>query len=106
MPFNLGTPTSQDYDYTSSGIDAFLNRSIDQVTWQTTLDAVLNYPGNETLTTLPGQPNSNTLNLNATQITGAQGTITQNGSTVSNPDGAVVTYDANGNAVLQIGTLA
>lgn len=99
-----GVPTSQEYNYTSSGIDGFLNRSIDNVTWQTTLDATLNYPGSETLTTLPTPPPSNNLNMNSAQITGsmaqtmAVGNININGS-----DGNIILSDGSGNNSLLIG---
>lgn len=100
MSMNIGpVPTSQDYDYSSSGIDNFLGRSLDQVSWQTTLNAMLNMPGNESLTTLPTQSNGNQMNYDSAMVTGSLGNTLQASSNI-------VTVDNNGNQTVQIGTLS
>lgn len=70
------SPVNRDYDYTSSGIDNFLGRSIEQVQWQTDLGAWLNIPGGGTasLTTLPApQATTQNINANASQVSGSLG---------------------------------
>lgn len=102
MAFNApaSTPTSQDYDYTSSGIDNFLGRAIDQVSWQTTLDAVLNMPGNETLTTLPPSPPTNTMNMENQAISGSQGnTFTVGNININGSAGNIILSDGTNNTV-------
>lgn len=94
-------PTSQEYNYTNSGIDAFLNRAIDQVSWQTTLNATLNYPGSESLQTLPTPPNTNNLNMNAQAVTGSLGnTMAVGDVNINGSDGNIVLSDGTNDRVL------
>lgn len=102
LPNQTGqVPTSQNYDYSQSGIDNFLSRAIDTVSWQTTLDAMLNFPGSETLTTLPTPPASNNLNMDSAQVTGsvaqtmAVGDVNINGSA-----GNIILSDGSNDRVL------
>ena len=90
---NSNTPSGQNYDYTQSGIDNFLGRAIDQVSWQTTLDAMLNFPGSETLSTLPGQMNSNNVAYDRNQITGGLGNTLQAGSMTVDPNTDAMTLN-------------
>ena len=82
MAFQLlgGSAANQDYDYQSgAGMDNFMSRSIDEVSWQTTLGANYN-----TLSSLPiglMQTTATPTNYDATQITGSQsGTTTVGGN--------------------------
>lgn len=83
MPYKLqgGNAASSDYDYqTGSGIDSFLSRSLDEVSWQSQLGSFYN-----SLTELPigTMPTTATpTNYDATQISGSQsGSSTLGGST-------------------------
>lgn len=98
-------PTTQEYNYTNSGMDNFLNRSIDQVSWQTTLDAQLNMPGSESLTTLPSVPNSNQLNYNMMAVNGQLGDTLQIGGQggsagITLTNGAIVASDGSNDYLL------
>lgn len=107
MAFNMqgGSAASNDYDYKSgSGMDDFLSRAIDEVSWQTTLGS--DYV---TLSSLPIglMPTTATpTNYDATQVSGSQGGTAQVGQTSINQDGSVQTTDSAGNTVLQVGVLA
>lgn len=95
---------SQEYNYTNSGIDNFLNRSIDQVTWQSSLDASLNMPGYGTLTTLPSPPANNAVQYDATQVSGALGnTLAVGNVNINGSDGNITLSDGVTNRLL-IGT--
>lgn len=97
----MNPPTSQEYNYTSSGIDNFLNRSIDQVSWQTTLDASLNMPGTESLTTLPSPPNTNQLNMNSQAVSGAVGnTMAVGDVNINGSQGNIILSDGTNDRVL------
>jgi len=106
MPMRNPTdPAGQDYDYTSSGIDNFLGRAIDSVSWQTTLEATLNMPGTETLTTMPSSTtaaNSTTqMNYNNSQVTGQLGNTLQVGQGITmNADGTIVLNDGTNDFLL------
>lgn len=98
-------PASQDYDYTSSGIDNFLGRAIDSVSWQTSLEAVLNMPGTETLSTMPSsaQANNSTtqMNYNNSQVTGQLGNTLSVGSGIQmNSNGTIVLNDGTNDFLL------
>lgn len=105
MPSNNNTPTSQNYDYSNAGIDNFLNRAIDAVTWQTTLDAVLNYPGSESLTTLPTPPPSNAMNMNSAQVTGSMAQTMAIGNVNLNGSQGNITVNDGSNTNIVIGNL-
>jgi len=82
MSFQLqgGNAATNDYDYQSgSGMDSFMSRAIDEVSWQSNLASTYT-----SLSQLPigVLPSSNTpTNFDATQITGSQGgTTTVGGS--------------------------
>lgn len=106
MSFQLqgGNPVSNDYDYQSgSGLDSFLSRSIDEISWQSTLGTSYN-----SLSELPigVYPTSATpTNFDLTQVTGSQGGTSSVGQTSISQDGAVNTVDTSGNTVLQVGIL-
>lgn len=97
-----GSAANNDYDYESgSGMDAFLSRSLDEVSWQTSgLGSTYT-----TLSSLPiGQlaTTATPTNYDATQITGSQsGASTLGGSTGGSAGtaGAGVTLDAANNVI-------
>jgi hypothetical protein len=85
-----GNPATNDYDYQSgSGMDNFMSRSIDEVSWQSNLGSVYT-----TLSELPiglSPTTATPTNYDATQITGSQsGTTTVGGTGTSNPSGGGV----------------
>lgn len=92
MAFQLqgGNPASNDYDYQSgSGMDNFMSRSIDEVSWQANLGSVYN-----SLSELPIglSPTSATpTNYDQTQISGSQSaTTTLGGAGTGNSTGLAV----------------
>ena len=103
MAFQLqgGNPAASDYDYQSgSGMDTFLSRSIDEVSWQAQLGTTYN-----SLTEIPigSMPTTATpTNYDATQISGSQGgSSTLGGSTGGSAAGnatagAGITFNAGG----------
>jgi hypothetical protein len=106
MAFQLqgGNAASQDYDYQSgSGMDNFMSRSIDEVSWQANLGSVYN-----SLSELPIglSPTSSTpTNFDATQISGSQGGITTvGGNNGSNSNGISINPTTN-TITLNQGTL-
>lgn len=87
MSFQLqgGNPVNNDYDYQSgSGMDSFMSRSIDEVSWQSTLGSAF-----VSLSELPIglSPTSSTpTNYDATQLSGSQSATTVlGGSGTGNP---------------------
>jgi hypothetical protein len=120
MAFQLlgGSAANQDYDYQSgAGMDNFMSRSIDEVSWQTTLGANYN-----TLSSLPiglMQTTATPTNFDATQTSGSLGgTISVGGGSNSGSgggsagnividgiNGAISILDQNGNTVGIIGNL-
>lgn len=101
-------PTSQDYNYTSSGIDDFLSRSIDQVSWQSSLDSTIAMPGSGALGSLPAPQGNNATRFDATQTTGSMGDTLQVGNiTIDGINGAIsVTDPTTDNIVVQIGNIS
>lgn len=85
-------PARQTYDYSNSGImGGFISRSIDDVSWENTLDAHLN-----TLNNVPlAAPQSTAQNFDATQVTGSMGNTLQVGSVNINGSDGNITL-ANG----------
>lgn len=106
MSFQLqgGNPATNDYDYQSgSGLDNFLSRSLDEVSWQANLGAVYN-----SLSELPiglSPTTATPTNYDATQVSGAQGGTSTVGQTTVGQSGASNTVDSNGTVILQVGTL-
>lgn len=99
----IGNSTSQNYDYTQSGIDAFLSRAIDQVSWQTTLESSIAYPGSGTLAGLPPQANSNNQRFDSTQTTGSLGDTFQVGGVAVNGSQGNITMSDGTNQFLIMG---
>lgn len=113
-----GNASTADYDYQSgSGMDNFISRSIDEVSWQTQLGTVYN-----TLSTNPiGAQTSGTTatNMDTTQVSGSQGgALTLGGGSASGSggsssgqvvidgtNGAISILDSSGNTVGIIGNL-
>ena len=113
-----GNASTADYDYQSgSGMDNFISRSLDEVSWQTQLGTVYN-----TLATNPigAQTSATTAsNMDATQVSGSQGgALTLGGGSASGSggtssgqvvidgvNGAISILDSNGNTVGIIGNL-
>lgn len=95
-----GNASTADYDYQSgSGMDNFMSRSIDEVSWQTSLGAVYN-----TLSELPiglSPTTATPTNYDATQISGSQsGSSTVGGSTGGSAGGSgSLQIDATNNAI-------
>lgn len=95
-----GSAANNDYDYQSgSGMDGFMSRSIDEVSWQTTLGSTY-----VSLSTLPiGQyPTTTTpTNYDATQISGSQsGVATVGGSAGGSAGGSgSLQIDATNNVI-------
>lgn len=125
MAFQLqgGNAASQDYDYQSgSGMDNFMSRSIDEVSWQSNLGSVYN-----TLSELPIglMPTTATpTNFDASAVSGSVGgAITLGGGSASGSggsasgsgssgsilidgtNGAISILDNNGNTVGVLGNL-
>lgn len=74
MSFNLqgGSAATNDYDYQSgSGMDNFMSRSIDEVSWQSSLGTTYTSLASLPIGLLP--TSSTPTNYDATQITGTQG---------------------------------
>lgn len=102
MSFQLqgGNAASNDYDYQSgSGMDNFLSRSIDEISWETSLGASYN-----SLSTLPiglSPTTSTPTNYDATQISGSQsGVTTVGGSTGGSAGGSgSLQIDATNNVI-------
>jgi hypothetical protein len=95
-----GNPASNDYDYESgSGMDGFLSRSIDEVSWQSTLGTAYN-----SLSALPigaYQTTATPTNFDQTQISGSQsGTTTLGGSAGGSAGGSgSLQIDATNNVI-------
>jgi hypothetical protein len=120
MAFDLqgGSAASNDYDYQSgSGMDGFMSRSIDEVSWQSTLGSYYT-----TLGTLPigqMQTTATPTNYDATQVSGSVGgAITVGGGSTNGSgggsagsividgiNGAISILDQNGNTVGILGNL-
>lgn len=102
MSFQLqgGDASANDYDYQSgSGMDGFLSRSIDEVSWQTNLGTTYT-----SLSSLPiGQMPTTTTptNYDNTQISGSQsGTTTVGGSSGGSAGGSgSLQIDATNNVI-------
>lgn len=124
MAFQLqgGNAANQDYDYQSgSGMDSFMSRSIDEVSWQTTLGTTYNTLaqapiGSSAFTNLS---TSTPTNFDATQVSGSMGgTVSVGGGSNSGSgggsagnviidgiNGVIKILDNNGNTVGIIGNL-
>lgn len=104
MSFQLqgGNAASNDYDYESgSGMDAFLSRSIDEVSWQSNLSSSY-----VSLSNLPiGTAATTDVNYDQSQVSGTLGSNLQVNQTTLGQSGSVDTIDANGNTVFQAGVL-
>ena len=102
MSFNLqgGNAAANDYDYESgSGMDSFMSRSIDEVSWETSLGATYT-----SLSTLPiglSPTTATATNYDATQISGSQsGTTTVGGSAGGSAGGSgSLQVDATNNVI-------
>lgn len=103
MSFQLqgGPAQTNDYDYQSgSGMDSFISRSLDEVSWQANLGSAYN-----TLSELPigVYPTTSTpTNYDLTQISGSQSATTTLGGTGSGNAGAAggVSLDATNNVIM------
>lgn len=106
MSFQLqgGSAANNDYDYESgSGMDSFISRSIDEVSWQSNLNSQY-----VTLSNLPigSSPTTATpTNLDATQVTGSQGGTATIGQTQIAQDGTISTTTSTGSPAITIGVL-
>lgn len=95
-----GSAANNDYDYQSgSGMDSFMSRSIDEVSWQTTLGS-----GYNTLAELPiglSPTTATPTNYDSTQISGSQsGTTTVGGSAGGSAGGSgSLQIDATNNVI-------
>lgn len=102
MSFQLqgGNPVNNDYDYQSgSGMDNFMSRSIDEVSWETSLGSTYT-----SLSTLPiglSPTTATPTNYDATQISGSQsGVATVGGSAGGSAGGSgSLQIDANNNVI-------
>lgn len=102
MSFQLqgGNAATNDYDYQSgSGMDNFMSRSIDEVSWQSSLSSTYT-----SLSTLPigiSPTTATPTNYDATQITGSQGgTTTVGGSAGGSAGGSgSLQIDATNNVI-------
>lgn len=121
MSFQLqgGNAVSNDYDYQSgSGMDNFMSRALDEVSWQSSLGTVYN-----TLSELPIglSPTSSTpTNYDATQVSGSVGgSISMGGGSASGSgggtsgrividgiNGVINIVDNNGNVVGKVGDIS
>jgi len=104
------TATANDYDWSSSGIDNFLQRSIEQVQWQSDLNAWLNIPGGSTasLSSVPAPVqttgSNSAVNLNQSPTTGQLGsTMTVGDIQLNGTDGNITTTDNSGNVQVVLG---
>lgn len=90
-----GSAASNDYDYeTGSGMDGFLSRSLDEISWENTLGATYTSLG-----TLPiGVSNSNAINYDQSQVSGSQGDTTVLGGNAGGSAGT-----SNGNLQINAG---
>lgn len=106
MSFQMvgGSAANNDYDYESgSGMDSFLSRSIDEVSWQTNLGTTYNSLSQLPIGVYPTQATPQNYDLSA--VSGSQGGTQKIGNTAVAQSGQVNTKDSNGNTVLQVGTL-
>lgn len=87
-------PARQVYDYTQTGINSFLSRSIEDVAWESTLDAHLNTLQNTVV-------DSTAQNYDTTQVTGSLGNTLQMGNVNINQNS--ITMSDGANTVLFIG---
>lgn len=101
MSFTIegGNAARNDYDYQSgSGMDGFLSRSLDEVSWETTLGSTVS-----TLGALPiGTSQSNAINYDAQQISGSQGDTTTLGGSAggsAGTNGGNLQIDAGNNRI-------
>lgn len=92
-------PVRAAYDYNSgSGLDGFLSRSIDEVSWQNNLGASYN-----TLSNLPigvSPTTATPTNYDSTQISGSQSAVTTLGGNSGSGTGGGLTLDASGNSII------
>lgn len=121
MSFQLegGNATAADYDYESgSGLDSFISRSLDEVSWQSSgLGSTYTTLNNLPIGTSP--TSSTPTNYDQTQVSGSQGgAVTLGGGsasgsggtssgqvTIDGVNGAITIQDSNGNTVGVIGNL-
>lgn len=95
-----GNAVSNDYDYqTGSGMDNFLSRSIDEVSWQANLGTAYNSLSELPIGLLP--TTATPTNFDATQISGSQsGTTTLGGSAGGSAGGSgSLAIDATNNVI-------
>lgn len=100
MAFQLegGNAASQDYDYQSgSGMDNFMSRSIDEVSWQSNLGSAYNSLSELPIGLLP--TSSTPTNYDATQITGSQGGATTVGSSDGSGNSNGITINPSNNTI-------
>lgn len=120
MSFQLqgGNAATNDYDYQSgSGIDGFMSRSIDEVSWQSTLSSDYNSLSELPIGTMP--TTATPTNFDATQVSGSIGNSismgggSANGSgggssgniVIDGVNGSINILDSSGNTVGIIGNL-
>lgn len=97
-----GNAARNDYDYQSgSGMDGFMSRSLDEVSWQSTLGASFTSLGQLPIGTAP--TTSTPTNYDASQISGSQGDKTtlggSGGAPVSGSGGGNLQIDATNNRI-------
>lgn len=96
-----GNASTADYDYESgSGMDSFISRSIDEISWQSGLGTIYNTLSNLPIGTSP--TTATPTNYDATQISGSQsGASTIGGATGGSAGsaGAGVTIDSTHNVI-------
>ena len=106
MSFQLqgGSAVNNDYDYESgSGMDGFMSRSIDEISWQTSLGS--SYNGLSELPIGAYQTSSTPTNYDATQVSGSQsGASAVGGSDGSGTSGGLTINATDGNITLSDGT--
>lgn len=106
MSFQLqgGSAANNDYDYQSgSGMDSFLSRSIDEISWETTLGTTYNSLSSLPIGTSP--TTATPTNFDATQVSGSQsGSIALGGSGGSGSSAGLSINAGQQNITLSDGT--
>lgn len=117
MSFQLqgGNASSNDYDYQSgAGIDNFMSRSIDEVSWQSSLGSSYS-----SLSELPiglSPTTATPTNFDATQVSGSLGGgVSMGGNSssaggsgnvvIDGSNGRISVFDKSGNEVIRMGDL-
>jgi len=89
---------SQEYNYNDSGIDNFMSRSLDEVSWQNTLGSYYNTLGNLPIGSSP--TSATPINYDQAQQGGSQNNIVQIGGSNGSGSSSGVQLDSSNQQIV------